>query len=165
MVEIYFNEYKWLDAKQEYVNLGIHRHFMPEIEMGSIENYKERNIWYEGDADTGIIIKIHAIGYAEHITIYNVLTRERMTIDTDKLAELMGTGIVAGDEITISTVKGNKYIELLRNGITYNILNVLDKNADWFQITKGDNVFTYVAVSGSSNLQFKILNQVAFEGV
>ena len=165
MVDIYFNEYKWVNAKHEYVSLGIHRHFMPEIEMGSIENYKERNIWYEGDADTGIIIKIHAIGPAEHITIYNAITRERMSIDTDKLAELMGSGIVAGDEITISTIKGNKYIELLRNAVTYNILNALDKNADWFQITKGDNVFTYVAVSGSSNLQFKILNQVAFEGV
>ena len=165
MAITYFREYKWLDCKQEYVDLGVSRHYKPELEMGSIENYKERNIWYEGDADTGIIIKIHAVGMAEHITIYNVLTREHMTIDTDKLAALLGTGIVAGDEITISTIKGDKYIELLRNGITYNILNVLDKNTDWFQITKGDNVFTYVAVSGSSNLQFKILNQVAFEGV
>ena len=160
-----FTEYVWLDGARTYKNLGQHKYYMPDIEMGSIENLKERTIYYDGDTDTGVIIKIHAIGAAEHITIYNTGTRERMAIDTDKIALLLGEGIVAGDEITISTMKGNKYIELLRNGRTYNILNALDKNSDWFQITKGDNVFTYVATYGASNLQFRILNQVAFEGV
>lgn len=161
----YFTEYIWFAQSEVWKSLGVHRYYMPEIEMGSIEVLKERTIYYDGDADTGVIISIHALGAAENITIYNTGTREQMTLDTDKLVTLTGAGITAGDEITISTIKGNKYIELLRNGRTYNILNIMDKNADWFQITKGDNIFTYVATSGAENLQFRILNQVAFDGV
>ena len=161
----WFTEYVWLQYAEEWYELGENFYFQPTIEMGSIENLKERSIWYDGDAETGVVIQIHAIGAAEHITIYNTGTRESMILDTDKLEALTGYGIVAGDEITISTIKGNKYIMLLRNGVEYNILNIMDKNADWFQLAKGDNIFTYVATYGASNLQFRILNQVAFEGI
>ena len=163
--DYYFDEYVWLNTLQDYKYVGRHMYYLPVIEMGSIEILKERTIWYDGDTETGVIIKIHAIGNAEHITIYNTGTREKMVLDTDKLKTLMGSGITAGDEITISTIKGNKYISLLRAGKTYNILNIMDKNADWFQLAKGDNIFTYTAVYGASNLQFSIINQVAFEGV
>ena len=88
-----------------------------------------------------------------------------MRIDTDKMKAFTGSGIVAGDEITICTVKGKKSITLLRNGKTTNILNCLDKAADWFQLAKGDNVFAYTAEEGSSNLQFKIENRIIYEGV
>lgn len=37
-----------------------------------------------------------------------------MRIDTDKLEKLTGSGMVAGDEIIISTIKGDKSITLLR---------------------------------------------------
>lgn len=163
--DYYFDAYVFLPIKNEWKLLGRHMYYQPVIEMGSIEILKERNIFYDGDTETGVIIKIHAIGAAQHITIYNTGTREKMVLDTDKLAALTGSGLGAGDEITISTIKGNKYITLLRNGREYNILNIMDKNADWFQLAKGDNIFTYTATYGSSNLQFKILNQIAFEGV
>lgn len=163
--DYYFDAYVFLPIKNEWKLLGRHMYYQPVIEMGSIEVLKERTIFYDGDTETGVIIKIHAIGAAQHITIYNTGTREKMILDTDKLAALTGSGIGAGDEITISTIKGNKYITLLRNGREYNILNIMDKNADWFQLAKGDNIFTYTATYGSSNLQFKILNQIAFEGV
>lgn len=163
--DYYFDAYVFLPIKNEWKLLGRHMYYQPVIEMGSIEVLKERTIFYDGDTETGIVIKIHAIGAAQHITIYNTGTREKMILDTDKLAALTGSGIGAGDEITISTIKGNKYITLLRNGREYNILNIMDKNADWFQLAKGDNIFTYTATYGSSNLQFKILNQIAFEGV
>ena len=158
-----YDEYRYLGGDWIFVNTRVY--FAPEIEMGSIENLKERNIYYDGDAETGILIKIHAIGAAENIVIYNTGTRESMTLDTDKLEALTGSGIVQGDEITISTVKGDKYIRLLRNGQETNILNILDKNSDWFQLAKGDNIFTYTATYGAANLQFRILNNIAFEGV
>ncbi len=163
--DYWFEEYVWLQYSQQWKKLGENFYIQPTIEFGSIENLRERNIWYDGDSDTGVIIQIHAIGSAEHITIYNTGTREQMILDTDKLQALTGSGIIAGDEITISTIKGNKYITLLREGVEYNILNIMDKNANWFQLSKGDNIFTYVATYGSSNLQFKIINQVAFEGI
>lgn len=137
----------------------------PLIEFGSIENETEKTIYYEGDAEIGIVITIHAIGEADMITIYNTGTREVMRIDTDKLEALTGSGIKAGDDIIISTVRGAKYIQLLRTGFYTNILNCLDKDSDWFQLARGDNVFAYTAEYGSENLQFKIENRVIYEGV
>ena len=136
-----------------------------ELEMGEIQNQMEKTVVYSGDAEIGVTITIHAIGEARNITIYNTGTREIMRIDTDKMKAFTGSGIVAGDEITICTVKGKKSITLLRNGKTTNILNCLDKAADWFQLAKGDNVFAYTAEEGSSNLQFKIENRIIYEGV
>ena len=135
------------------------------LEMGEIQNQMEKTVVYSGDAEIGVTITIHAIGEARNITIYNTGTREIMRIDTDKMKAFTGSGIVAGDEITICTVKGKKSITLLRNGKTINILNCLDKAADWFQLAKGDNVFAYTAEEGSSNLQFKIENRIIYEGV
>ena len=138
---------------------------IPLIEMGIIENLKERTIYYTGDSETGVVIQIHAIGRADNITIYNTGTRETFSIDTARLESLTGYGIIAGDDIEISTLRGKKRITLLRNGVQTNILNCIDKNSSWFQLAKGDNVFTYVAEYGSSNLQFKIISQIVYEGV
>jgi hypothetical protein len=88
-----------------------------------------------------------------------------MKINTDKLLALTGSVIIAGDDIIISTVKGNKYITLLRDGVYINILNCLDKNVDWLQLSKGDNVFAFTAETGNAVLQFRIENQTVYEGV
>ena len=135
------------------------------IEFGAIQNKTENVIRYEGDDEVGMRITIYALGPATNITIYNPLTREVMRIDTGKIEAMTGKGIIAGDEITICTVKGNKGITLLRDGEKTNILNCLGKNVDWFQLTKGDNVLSYSAETGSSNLQFRITNDVVYEGV
>lgn len=136
----------------------------PLLIMGEIENVKERVITYNGDAEIGITIVMHAIDKVENVTIYNTGTRESFFIDTSRIAEYTGSGIVAGDEITISTVKNNKGITLLRGGKTTNILNCVDMNADWFSLAKGDNIFVYTAEYGSDNLQFKIINRTVYEG-
>lgn len=135
------------------------------LEMGAIRNQTENVITYDGDSEIGVTITIHAVGEASKITIYNTGTREIMRIDTDKIAQFTGSGIVAGDDIVICTVKGSKSIILQRAGKSINILNCLEKNADWFQLAKGDNIFAYTAESGSSNLQFKIENRIIYEGV
>lgn len=137
----------------------------PLLETGSIKIISGKVITYKGDADTGLKITFHAYGEVSNITIYNTGTRESMRIDTDKIGRLTGSGIVANDEIIINTIKGNKYIWLLREGSYYNILNSLDKNADWFQLRNGDNIFAYTAESGSSNLKCEIQNRVIYKGV
>ena len=137
----------------------------PLLEMGDIRNYTEKVIRYDGDADIGVTITIHALGDASNIAIYNTGTREVMRIDTDKLAAMTGSSIVARDDIIICTEKGKKSINLIREGKTINILNCLTKDSDWFELSKGDNIFAYVAESGSTELQFKIENRIAYEGV
>lgn len=135
------------------------------IEFGSIENRTEGTIYYDGDAEIGITIRIHAVGEAEGLVIYNTRTREIMRINDDKLKSLIGSGIQAGDEITITTSRGEKGIYMLRSGVTINILNSLEKPIKWFQLSKGDNTFAYTASAGLTNLQFRIENKVIYEGV
>ena len=137
----------------------------PLLEMGNIWLKTERTVYYTGDAETGVVINIHAVGPVRNVTIYNMGTREVMKIDTSRLEEMTGYGIIAGDDITISTIRGKKSVYLLRNGVKTNIINCLDKQADWFQLAKGDNVFNYTAEYGSVNLQFRITNQIVYEGV
>ena len=135
------------------------------LEFGSIQNRSINNVHYTGDVDTGVLIEMRAIGDVENVTIYNTVTRESMFIDTDKLEAITGSKLIDGDEITICTITGSKSVMLLRDGVYYNILNCLSKNTNWFQLSKGDNMFAYVAESGSINLQFRVTYNVRYEGV
>ena len=135
------------------------------LEMGRIANRAEGLVHYTGDAEIGLTITIHALGEASGLAVYDLTTQEVMRIDTDKLETLTGSGIVAGDDIVICTVKGRKSVQLVRNGVTTNILNCLDKNSDWFQLVKGDNILAYTADEGAINLQFEVSNRTAYEGV
>lgn len=135
------------------------------IEFGSIENRTEGTVYYDGDAEIGITIQIHAVGEAAGLAIYNTRTRELMRINDDKLKSLIGSGIQAGDELTITTSRGEKGIYILRSGVKTNILNSLEKPIKWFQLLKGDNTFAYTASAGLTNLQFRIENKVIYEGV
>lgn len=137
----------------------------PLLVFGEIQIKTEGVITYHGDSEIGVVIYIHAIGKATNINIYNTETREVMSINTDRLGQLTGKGLVASDDIVINTAKGEKSITLVRDGVSYNILNCLDKNTDWFSLSKGDNIFAFTAETGVTNLQFRIENQVIYEGV
>lgn len=137
----------------------------PLLIFGEIQIKTEGVITYHGDSEIGVVIYIHAIGPATNINIYNTETREVMMINTTKLEKLTGKGLVASDDIVINTTKGEKSITLVREGTSYNILNCLDKNTDWFTLSKGDNIFAFTAETGVTNLQFRIENQVIYEGV
>ena len=137
----------------------------PLLVFGEIQIKTEGVITYNGDSEIGVMIYIHAIGPATNINIYNTETREVMRINTEKISSLTGKGIVASDDIVINTAKGEKSITLIREGVSYNILNCLDKNTDWFTLAKGDNIFAFTADSGVTNLQFRVENKVIYEGV
>lgn len=137
----------------------------PLLVFGEIQIKTEGVITYYGDSEIGVMIYIHAIGPATNINIYNTETREVMRINTDKISSLTGKGIVASDDIVINTAKGEKSITLIRESVSYNILNCLDKNTDWFTLVKGDNIFAFTADSGVTNLQFRVENKVIYEGV
>lgn len=136
-----------------------------ELEFGSIESDMEKNIYYSGDSEVGITIVIHALGECGSIVIYNTGTRERMRIDSDRIKEMTGHGIMNGDDIIITTMRGNKKATLLRGGYYRNILNALDRDSDWFTLTKGDNIFAYVAELLPEKLEFRITNRIIYEGV
>lgn len=133
--------------------------------FGEISLLKSQNILYKGDADIGINIYLHAIGEVTNVVLYNSLTNEVMRIDTDKLETFTGYPIIASDDIVISTMVGNKSITLIRDGLSINILNCLNRDADWFRLSYGDNVFAFDAETGAENIQLRIENQIRYEGV
>lgn len=133
--------------------------------MGNILKNQMQTVLYEGDSEIGFNIEIHAVGTAKNVMIYNVNTLENMKIDTDKLIALTGQPIIMGDSIFISTIKGDKSIQLLREGVYYNIINCLDRDATWMFLRKGDNVFAFDAEEGGANLYFRIINQVIYQGI
>lgn len=135
------------------------------LEFGEIFSRTEGTIFYEGDAETGVRIHIHAIGEASGIAIYDINTREVMQINDEKLIAIVGSGVQAGDDIVIVTERGRKSITLIRNGVSKNILNTLEKPIKWFQLSKGDNLFAFLSESGIANLQFKIDYSTLYEGV
>lgn len=137
----------------------------PSLEFSSIEIKRENIITYNGETDTGIIMSLYALGPFTNPIIYNNETLESLKIDTTKVQSIIGSAIKAGDEIRISTVRNDKYIILVRDGKSYNILNALDKDADWFTLHPGDNVFSFTAATGELNIEFTITAQVLFTGV
>lgn len=139
--------------------------FEKTIEFGRIVFDKIQNIFYEGNADTGIYIRMHALSSADDLKIYSINDRGELDIDTSIISSITGDSIIKGDDIEICTIKGKKKATLLRNGITYNILNAINRDADWFQLTYGDNAFAYDFEGDTSAIQFEIYNNVLYEGI
>lgn len=115
-----------------------------------------KTIYYFGAGDVGVVINIHAVGSVKNITVNNVDTRESIKVNLD---------LKAGDQIIISTVKGNKYAHLIREGEETNILNRLGRNIGWFTLKSGENTFHYTAEDGVDNIIFQMENKVAYEGI
>jgi len=135
------------------------------IEFSTIESTTENVVFYEGDAEVGFTILLSFFGSCTGIGIYNTGTHEKIEIDTDIVEELTGEAIQTGDVIEISTVKGQKYIHLIRGGVTYNILNSISDDSDWFQLVRGNNIFAYTCDSGELNVRFQVEYRTAYVGV
>lgn len=136
----------------------------PLLEFSELVPKTEKTVEYHGDASIGFLLEIHATGSATGVTLINSRTLNSIDIDSTKLAALTGSDISNGDTIYISTVLGDKYAKLVRGGNTYNILSCLTVSS-WFQLNKGDNIYAFDATSGLANLEFKITNKVAYEGI
>lgn len=137
----------------------------PLLEMSELELETEKTVLYEGDAQVGMVLHIHATGAANDVSITNSRTLEVLGIDSAILVTLTGSDIIIGDDFWISTVKGNKYAILIRAAATINILSTLLDPIPWFQLEKGDNIFAYTADSGLANLEFEIMYELAYEGI
>lgn len=135
------------------------------LEFGKINRYTEQNVFYDGDAETGLTIRMHAVGVVKNIVIYKIQTRESIRISTEKIEELTGQGLITGDDLIISTVKRDMYVHLIRSGMEINMLNAMDRKSDWLQLSKGDNLFAYTAEEGIPNLEFYIEYNTLYSGV
>ena len=126
------------------------------IEFSVLDRTQRTTVVNSGEVDTGILIELAASSDVSNPRLYNADTNDVMKINID---------MQAGDLIQISTVKGNKYVRLVRAGVTTNIINQLDKYPVWFQLPPGETDFTYECDNGTEFLTVTFTVQNLFEGV
>ena len=126
------------------------------------------NVVYTGEIDNGCRIFLNFLDPVKNIRIWNYYkhgTTGGMYIDTDKVAKIIGSPIDTGDEILINTIDGEKKIVCIHDGIEYNILNCINKKADWIQLTMGNNTICYSVEEGRHNMHMRIENDILLQGV
>lgn len=135
------------------------------LSMGLITLRQTMVVTYNGEVDTGVTALIHANGAVTNPVITHQPSGISMRVDTTKLAALTGSGIVSGDDIRITTLRGAKSARLIRNGVATNIMRCLGLNSSWFTLQNGDNIFSYTADLGVGNMQVSVWNSQVYEGV
>lgn len=125
------------------------------LEFGIIRGNFVHDIYYTGEVETGFVMSFSPFGdLNKKIRISNVDTGENMTIDLGVIQKVTGKAFSSSDELSISTIKGYKYVLLSRAGKTYNVLNCLDRSSDWLQLSQGHNKFAY-AITDDPNQQVR----------
>ena len=125
-------------------------------EISTITTNVRKSIINAGDVESGVVIDLYAIGTVVNPVIYDVFKRTHI-----KLTFTME----ANDRILINTNVGKKSIKLIRGGIETNILGYMYPDSSWLMLGAGDNVFTYDAESGKSNLQITFTTSLLYGGV
>ena len=136
------------------------------FEFGNIRIIKDKSIYYTGEAETGVTIQVDALGDVRELTFYDLNSSQRIKINDTILASITGgSSISAGDRIIISTSKTQKYATLIRSGSVYNIINALGMPVQWFELDRGDNIFTYSASQGEYDMIINIKHRIAYKGI
>ena len=117
---------------------------------------KQESIINGGDMETGVLIRLNAVGNLVNPKIYNTDTGEYMIINQE---------MQKGDEITINTRKKQKSVTMLRDGTVSNLIGKLQAGSTWFSLIPGDNLFAYEADEASDNLRCTFIVNDQFEGV
>ena len=119
--------------------------YFPEegVVMGEYDTNRTKVFVNNGDVDVGLEIRIIALGNVVNPTIYNTK------------GEFIGVNLTmsAGDEVVITTKKGNKTITL--NGT--NILSKIKRGSTWLQLPTGEEEFTIDSDDGTEmNMYFTV---------
>lgn len=100
-----------------------------------------------GAVDVGMKIVFRASGTLTNPSLIEVNTQKFFKVNKT---------MVAGEEITIDTIIGEKKIEGYLNGITSNYFKYRDLDSEWLQLKVGDNLFKYDADQNVGNLEVYI---------
>ena len=100
-----------------------------------------------GAVDVGMKIVFRASGTLTNPSLIEVNTQKFFKVNKT---------MVAGEEITIDTIIGEKKIKGYLNGITSNYFKYRDLDSEWLQLKAGDNLFRYDADQNVGNLEVYI---------
>ena len=140
----------------------------PLLNFGEIVYQEGQALYYDGDIESGLNITLTITDHVAGFSLTNESTGITMSFDTSKVKQIVGGAdddFIEGDIVYISTVRTNKFVRLLRNGVQYNILTTLPKMTDWLTVESGDNVFSYSATTGVDDVSIVIESYVLYAGV
>lgn len=133
--------------------------------FGAIKNMHSKNIMYDGESEVGVIIRMSFDAPVRNIRIYNEEAGQEIDVFTDKVKLIIADGIKSGDELVICTIPKRKSVEVIRDGISYNILNAINRDVRFITLHKGANTIVYSAESGVDNIRMSIENETLYTGV
>lgn len=133
--------------------------------FGAIKNMHSKNIMYDGESEVGVIIRMSFDAPVRNIRIYNEEAGQEIDVFTDKVKLIIADGIKPGDELVICTIPKRKSVEIVRDGISYNILNAINRDVRFITLRKGANTIVYSAESGVDNIRMSIENETLYTGV
>lgn len=133
--------------------------------FGAIKNIHSKNIMYDGESEVGVIIRMSFDAPVRNIRIYNEEAGQEIDVFTDKVKLIIADGIKSGDELVICTIPKRKSVEVIRDGISYNILNAINRDVRFITLHKGVNTIVYSAESGVDNISMSIENETLYTGV
>lgn len=100
------------------------------------------DLYNDSENEIGCIIDIDVADDVSSILIRNTGTGDTFTLSGS---------FVEDDHITIDTIKGQKSVTLLRNGVYSNLFSAMQRGSVFFQLAAGDNFFSYVVDGDASN--------------
>lgn len=100
------------------------------------------DLYNDSENEIGVIIDIDVAEAVDTILIRNTGTGDTFTLSYD---------FEEDDHITIDTIKGQKSVTLLRNGIYSNLFSAMQRGSVFFQLASGDNFFSYVVDGDATN--------------
>lgn len=110
------------------------------VEMASITEYPQCSVINTGDVECGCLIDVEIDEAVTNLNLYNTTKQEYLSFEYE---------FAANDEVIISTISGEMFAKLIRNGTEINLLNYIKNNSTWFKLEVGENIFTFSVTSGS----------------
>ncbi len=103
------------------------------FEGETVADATEELIEYNGTVDTGMKLTLHVDRSVSEFTLYHRVP------DGSTRTLQFAANLVVGDELTISTVRGDKYATLVRTGTSSSVLFAVSPQSNWTELVPGDN--------------------------
>lgn len=128
------------------------------IPFSEVSLNKITDIYNDSESETGVIIDIKVISAINKIEIKNTGTGESLILNYEFLEN---------DEIKLNTNKGQKSVTLIRDGTIYNVFSAIQKGSKFFQLSIGDNFFSYIVDDGVNDSHVNIIykHSTVYRGV
>lgn len=155
-VSIYCSQPYWEDVEYivDTISEIINLHYFTEdpeemlyfpsdgIPFGEYNDSRAKTFYNDGDVEVGMEIRIIALDAARNPVLYNS-SGEFIGVDVE---------MSAGDEIVITTEKGNKTVTF--NGD--NAISKLRRNSTWLQMKIGEDQLIMYSDEGTNNVYFNV---------